>query len=530
MKRLLLLSFLLWQFTAVAQENIHLHLDKSFYVLGETIWFSAQLQAATPTAKKANILRIDLIDSDGIARQTEQFSIENGRVQGSIDISLDWSDGWYTFHAYTVWIPQPTIKNSTRIDIPIYNDFKEYTFLANETQTPSNNADNITISTNKKNYKRGEEISLDISTINSFKAAWVSVTVVPSETVSQSEQISQVFSTTNAQMPEEKPFFYGHLINPQSHPLGVGGHFTKDNQLQWTTANDDGVFMLENRLEVEQASQLFGLFNNQNEIYITPIAVQPIDFLKTIKSYKKEKVLPFNTIIKEYLRKSRLRKKYGALFNNPKSLLIKKEEKENNYFRPDATYRVADYANMTSLEEFLREVIPFIKIKNRGGAPNIRMFNEEKVFTTENPFYLIDNWLTDDQTLALNIPINDIEVVDLFRETQTLKEQFGVLGKYGIIAIRTKQKKYSPDLQKQSNVVKTSGVSTPKSFTTSNFSYDKLPDFRSTIFWNPALQLTAKESHFSFYHSDDLGDFSIIINGLAEDGDIVKGRVSYQVK
>jgi hypothetical protein len=57
------------------------------------------------------------------------------------------------------------------------------------------------------------------------------------------------------------------------------------------------------------------------------------------------------------------------------------------------------------------------------------------------------------------------------------------------------------------------------------------PDLRSTIFWEP-IHLTNKEGEgtMSYYHSDNTGDFKIIIESISEDGRLGYKELEYQVE
>ena len=105
MKKILFLFLCCSSIALYGQENIALHLDKNFYVLGENIWFSAYLSPDNSSAQKAKQLRIAITDNDGNIKKSTYLPIINGSASGMITVPLDWKEGQYMFHAFTVWNP-----------------------------------------------------------------------------------------------------------------------------------------------------------------------------------------------------------------------------------------------------------------------------------------------------------------------------------------------------------------------------------------------------------------------------------------
>jgi len=538
MKNLLLLFFISSQLLLTAQENINLHFDKNFYVLGETIWYNAYLSPDSPTAQKAAMLRVELVDKAGTIQQTNNLLIENGLAKGALTIPLDWEEGWYTFHAYTVWNPMPTIKNSATVNIPIYDDFKEHEehIVANGSTTNNfKNSLKSTIKADKETYKRRETVTLDVALPAGIKAGTISVGVVPKKmtTVMNVLQVTQAdFATATTQQPEALNTTYRQIIPLENakKPLGIGVHYIGDNELQWTAADENGVFATTNQLGIKQSAQVFGLFNNQNKTYTTALPTQALKLTTALSTKARimEK-LPFNETIKKYLAQSQQRKKYQEIFGLEKAVLTSMEHVEKQKFQPDVVYNLADYASMTTLEEFLVEVVPFVRIKTKKGKPTVRMFNELKTFTTANPVYLVNDWLTDDQASVLNIPVTEVESISIYRTTNTLKQQFGILGNEGVIGIKTKSKVAMKIAESLTNKATVQGIANTATFSTIKPPFNRLPDFRPLIYWNSDLTVENGKAKITFPHSDDLGEFIITVKGMTTDGQLIEGSGTYQV-
>jgi len=55
------------------------------------------------------------------------------------------------------------------------------------------------------------------------------------------------------------------------------------------------------------------------------------------------------------------------------------------------------------------------------------------------------------------------------------------------------------------------------------------PDYRTTQYWNPKVIIEDGKGSFSYFTSDDKGDFIIYLEGITNDGRIVKGELEFSV-
>lgn len=58
----------------------------------------------------------------------------------------------------------------------------------------------------------------------------------------------------------------------------------------------------------------------------------------------------------------------------------------------------------------------------------------------------------------------------------------------------------------------------------------EIPDFRSTIYWNPYVEVKNGEAEVSFYNADAPGVYKVIVEGISKDGDLGRQVYEYQVK
>lgn len=87
------------------QEKLFVHIDRTFYLSGETIWF--KVYDVDPAGKPWNfsqIAYIELLDKDQRPVLQEKIEIKDGKGNGNLQIPLSVRSGPYLFRAYTNWM------------------------------------------------------------------------------------------------------------------------------------------------------------------------------------------------------------------------------------------------------------------------------------------------------------------------------------------------------------------------------------------------------------------------------------------
>ena len=222
--------------------------------------------------------------------------------------------------------------------------------------------------------------------------------------------------------------------------------------------------------------------------------------------------------------------KYQEIFNLSKPVFANSTPQPSPPLFPDVSYVLENYSAMTDLKEFMDEVIPFLKFKNTKNGLQIRMFNENKEYGKHTPIFMVDGWMMPSQEAVLNIPINEIEQIDIFRTTQTLRSHFNILGNNGVLSFNSKNGNLGQKLAKETNILTSHAISPPQNFSTPKIEKPHLPDFRPLIYWNPSVYLNNGMARIEFNHSDDIGEFVILVRGLNENGEVKSSILEYNVK
>lgn len=60
---------------------------------------------------------------------------------------------------------------------------------------------------------------------------------------------------------------------------------------------------------------------------------------------------------------------------------------------------------------------------------------------------------------------------------------------------------------------------------------NKIPDFRSTIYWNPAVKTNNEgKTRFDFYNASEPGNYKVVVEGINAAGELGRSVYRYTVK
>ena len=197
---------------------------------------------------------------------------------------------------------------------------------------------------------------------------------------------------------------------------------------------------------------------------------------------------------------------------------------EEEFSGVDYGIQVADYVVFPKMEDLLREVIPFVQYRKRGSKETVRMsFRLETSTRTyeDDPLYVIDGFMSRNTAFFISLKPENVISIKIINNPNKLA-QFGRLGANGIIFVETKKREYSSSVLK-ANTFPVVGLSRPAnynmvSYSNANSNY-RVPDMRSTLYWNPSLETDKTgRAEVNFFASDDIGPVRILVQGLTKDG------------
>jgi hypothetical protein len=197
-------------------------------------------------------------------------------------------------------------------------------------------------------------------------------------------------------------------------------------------------------------------------------------------------------------------------------------KKVRDYIDTDFTVDVQKFKPFESVKELLGEVVPMVKVKKNQGNDEVRVFIQgTSRFATSSPLLLIDGVLTDSIDYFLGMVPSEILTIGVIHTLNELG-RYGLLGKNGILVVTTRSSEASHLALKSSGTIDVKGIDKPIPFKEKKYSSaarSRIPDLRSTLYWNPGLKIdTRGKAQFEFYAADGIGEYVIRIAGITNEG------------
>ncbi len=210
------------------------------------------------------------------------------------------------------------------------------------------------------------------------------------------------------------------------------------------------------------------------------------------------------------------------------------ERFEDEAMGTDFTVNVQDYLAFPTMEDLIREVVPYLQHRKKGSTATVKLLIKQKesfVLPKGEPLFLIDGVLTKNKDFFMSLKPVDVMTIKLINNLNKLSP-YGVLGKNGIVLVETK-KSVATSATQNSTVINVQGLSKPLHAQLTSYSLSnspRIPDLRAVLYWNPMQQVDIYgKSRCSFYTSDNVGSFSILVKGITQHGDPFEAEESFEV-
>ena len=204
------------------------------------------------------------------------------------------------------------------------------------------------------------------------------------------------------------------------------------------------------------------------------------------------------------------------------------------YVVPDKTYMLDDYVRFTTMEEILREYVPYVNVRKRDGVFYLPVFDLlRKEFFQVDPMVLLDGIPVFDMNKLMAYDPLKIRRLDVVSRIY----YYGNMFFGGIVNFIT----YNGDLpgyelDPRVTVIDYKTLQLQREFYSPVYETPeqvagRMPDFRSLLYWSPAV-ITNKDGkqETSFYTSDLPGEFAAVIQGITADGKTGSKTIFFKVK
>ena len=526
-----------------------IHLDKPFYITGEVIWY--KLYYPSTLAERTVSIKGILVGPNGkvlerFFHKTEQSSY----LHGHLEIPYNYASGQYQLVFNSNITEQDQEITLAEIAVPIYNDLEPLT-NGSSTETTKSNLPNILdlselqikLDLNQTSFQPRALINANILVTDkngSPTAANLSVSVIDKK-IASINKANYFFTTEGAELPAtdlsglaENVYLKGTIFGDQQTPIQanvIGAYASKQNKIHYAKSNATGAFTLE-----------LPDFYKQQTIQFLPYEKEASDITVKILAdaipAKGSQALSYDDQILQQLKSSQQRKKMLQYYEHL-AAKIELEEYVNEIqeLKPNARFNIGEYEKFDRIYDFFSELITPLQFKKVKGIYIASMTNPRARYAvlsklSGNPLFIIDGKATRDANFIAQVSMSNIESIELFYVPQELRKQFNILGLGGVVKINTIIPQFDlPEADKE-DLFDVDGLQQIGKFSPFDPTKTKknIPNFSSTLHWDHNIVISKQgKGSFSFYQSDDLGTFSIIVIAQDKEGNRGIKILDYEV-
>ena len=548
----LIISFSIAATANAATDKCVVHLDKSFYVTGEIVWYQLYLTQAfkaTPVAIRATV-----IDINGKIQHSSFLQSAGGTaVDGYYKIPFNLKSGNYLlqFSGISKANKLPVLLVETQL--PIYNDLEGIAQtvsndrsqdLGQSTNQTANELD-ISIQLPKNTFSAREKVAPTIVVKNktgNTVSANISVSVVDWELVgndlmnAENLRSGATVDEPTISIISDKLYLKGLAKEDKGNPHAgkiLGAYSRTEDKVLYTRTDDNGAFYIAiPEFYGNRGFQILGQQSDYEQVRIseknqlTVNGVQP---------------LPTNDKITNYLVLSRQRKKIFQKYGSAESNLVtEKYTTSRKTIKPDVSFITKEYEDFEFMSIFFKENLTPLRFELQDSTYIAKMYNPKNQSTKDKffngkPFIIIDDIVTRNGDFLARMRMTDVEKVELFYDLKKLNKQYKLFGSNGVTKVTTYDKIESLPVFEANNVITVNGVqkaATFPAFDPAKINNNRLqPFFRPQVYWNADLT-TKKDGRatFNYFQTDDRSTFQIRVVAQSEDGAVGYKTINYTVK
>ncbi len=531
-------------FTKQIHEKVICFTDRNIYLSGELIWFTSAILVNNkiPDQPLSRVLYVELFDKSTKIIHKEKYLIDENLCHGSFQIPGEVLSGVYFLRVYTQFQRNYPAKTFTRIPLTIINPELTLTQTASDSSNTNNHkpntATNISVNPGKSKFKRRELINLEID-FEDNAPVYSCISVVKHGTFIQDNIVN---SSKDNQTPNSDSLFW----IPDIRGVSLSG-FVRDKNTGKAAENVDvylSVFGKNLIFHIDKTQEngafIFSLDQlNQNQnvfVSINPLRHSNMEILinndySNLFGHVWDYPFNINSSYKKLLTEMYIN--YQA--SNDFAIEFPATKSESTLTNLPAIYditiRLDDFIELSSLQEVFYEIVPpvFVKSNKKGKYLSVANYQTQQVASAD--LILLDNVPIFDVDELLKIPAVNIESIEVINKPY-------YLGDYlleSIVSLKTKTKDFGGyKFPSESIFLEFQTLSPQQSFFTPDYSNDSiknspLPDFRTTLYWNPYVKTNQTDTTLSFFTSDAKGEYDIVIRGISNNGSLIFGKTSIVV-
>ncbi|CCG54196.1 Protein of unknown function precursor [Flavobacterium indicum GPTSA100-9 = DSM 17447] len=528
------------QQSSVVIENTILQTNSNFYLAGENIFYKLICinSSNNQISNFSKVAYIELIDKEKKSILKQKLILKEGIASNDFFLPTNIQSGYYKVVAYTTWM---TNYNSFfEKDILIINPYTNIPEELKEKEnnnktiiTTKNSNSNKKIKISKSIYTKREKVTFNVQ--EQLKGSFIlNVNKIDSIPFSNEQNIFTALNKNSSPInlddfknaAENRGEIYYGKIESKSSDSGVENKKIAFSQmgdafdLKISTTNSKGEFTIitDKTINNEGYIQVYEDDRSKYKIALNKFSISNLINENSFKSNKIQSIYGkaiLNRSIANQIQNIYYHTKSDTIYSNPKTKPF--------YTGADKQYILSDYNPQNSLKEVFVEVIPEIYTVKKNGKSIMRVNDYEvnKSDLFENTIVLVDGFL-----------LQEIDEILTYDPTYFTKINFVnkgyFLNKYifnGIVNLTTKEQNYVPKISEEW-IIK-APLEKPEldkkyfSIDYTKNTYDKIPDYRYQLVWEPNITELAPNKELSFFTSDLKGNYKISIEGITDTGEPV---------
>ena len=184
-----------------------------------------------------------------------------------------------------------------------------------------------------------------------------------------------------------------------------------------------------------------------------------------------------------------------------------------------------NYVELETMQELFYEIVSNVIVKKVKNQFVFKVLDENDYMLTGTPLILLDNVPIFNPNKIMQLDPSQIKKIEVIYKTY-------ILGSHtinGIIMLTTNTDNFAEiELPKSATFIEYQTLEEPNNYLNINKDSSdaslRIPDFRTTLYWNPQIKLTNKGKNIHFNASDRKGIYDIIIKGYTSKGQVYYGK------
>lgn len=535
-------------------EQVYVHTNTNIIFVGEYLYYTIYClkQNGGNLSDLSKIAYLKLVNQKKEVVFNKKIKLKNGIGDSSFFIPSNLPSGNYKLIAYTQWMLNQGSDYFFSEDITVINPYtsnqseflKDKTvdsiIIGTERSTPAVSTEQtapMIIEMNRSEYSVREQVSLKIKAEKGqLSLGNYSISVRKKESL-QNGVKSSVLDFTKVYPPQDPKFevnnlpeLRGELLSGQvfsQNEIGslenivVGVSFPGEDYLfKIGTTNKEGKFYINIPEAYDTPDAYMQILSGHNELDSIVILPQTaLDF--TALEFKTFQLKPeMGQIIKDRSVHIQIENAYYG--SKPDTILLKPQNKLF-YNSETTTYHLDDYTRFPTVKETFVEVVEHVWLSKN--TENRLEFHVRPIApfieSGKLPMVFVDGFLVLDHEWILNLPAKQIKKIRISRN----KHFYGTYIFQGIVDFYTVEGDYYKSYY--SDIITKIALFKPderKNYFRQNYHadnkemQDRLPDFRYQLLWLPDYNFNGQEEVISFFTSDVVGEYEIVLEGFSDAG------------